>query len=568
MIDSRPSDILTELIRREEERILATLPGERRWGLLELVRAIDHYLVYVLGLDEKNREEEIQSERWDLYRYGQSKAVSLFTDRSSTLPGPSLTRSERAHQQWADAVIYSCGRLGICEMVLNLHRYGLVELSMPSPKAIHATVCLQEVGVEALEANELRIFPEIAAEMDQQVRDQNMAIRPSILELMSPLVSLWQEHFLQYDTNPDIDSYFRTQGLLWARSHYEPGQDAFPPNATFGDLPFMLYKEAVVEVIGWVLKHIAFSSLLRSKHTHLDMRNLLTVTTGENRLHGYLSDAFDITEREARQVLDTLKLTPENIQAHMSEPVVDIAPFLNINSTTVVFSIAGTLSSPFDFMLAELYRRYRRDWDHAVNGREEHFRRELYDLFPTRRFATAEKPLQLRNEGVVATDIDAAVFDTTTGTLGLFQLKWQDPFGTSMRKRNSKMMNFLEETNQWVSKVSSILLENPKALDHLLGERAVRIHHTKRIQLFVIGRHFSHFSGGAYRDSKAAWGTWPQVLRLFKESHMGSDPLTWLHEMLQEQSPSLRTPIITEAYEMQVGEYRIRYDPVSTERDP
>ena len=568
MIDSKPSDILTELIRREEERILASLPGERRWGLLELVRAIDHYLVFVLGLDEKNQEEEIDSERWDLFRYGQSKAVSLFTDRSSTLPGPSLTRSARAHQEWADAVIHSCGRLGICEMVLNLHRYGLVELSMPSSKEIHAMGVLQEVGVEALEANELRIFHEIAAEMDQQIRDQTMAIRPSILELMSPLVSPWQEHFLQYDTNPDIDSYFRFQGLLWARSHYEPGQDAFPPNATFGDLPFMLYREVVVEVIGWVLKHIAFSSLLRSKHTHLDMRNLLTVTTGENRLHGYLSDAFDITEMEARQVLDTLKLTPDNIQAHTSEPVVDIAPFLNINSTTVVFSIAGTLSSPFDFMLAELYRRYRRDWDHAVNGREEHFRRELYDLFPTPRFATAEKPLKLRNEGVVATDIDAAVFDTTTGTLGLFQLKWQDPFGTSMRKRNSKMMNFLEETNRWVSTVSSILLENPKALDHLLGERAVRIQDTKRIQLFVMGRHFSHFSSGAYRDSRAAWGTWPQVLRLFKESHMGSDPLTWLHDMLQEQSPSLRTPITTEAYEMQVGEYRIRYDPVSTERGP
>ena len=568
MIDSSPSDILTELIRREEERILATLPGERRWGLLELVRAIDHYLVYVLGLDEKNREEEIDSERWDLFRYGQSKAVSLFTDWSSTLPGPSLTRSARPHQEWADAVIASCGRLGICEMVLNLHRYGLVELSMPSPKAIHATVGLQEVGVEALEANELRVFHEIAAEMDHQVRDQSIAIRASILELMSPLVSPWQEHFLQYDTNPDIDSYFRIQGLLWARSHYEPGQDAFPPDATFGDLPFMLYRDAVVEVIGWVLKHIAFSSLLRSKHTHLDMRNLLTVTTGENRLHGYLSDAFDITEMEARQVLDTLKLTPENIQAHTSEPVVDIAPFLNINSTTVVFSISGTLSSPFDFMLAELYRRYRKDWDHAVNGREEHFRRELYGLFPSPRFVRADKPLKLRNEGVVLTDIDAAVFDTTTGTLGLFQLKWQDPFGTSMRKRNSKMLNFLEETNQWVSTVSSILLENAKALDHLFGERAVRILDTKRIQMFVIGRHFSHFSGGAYRDSRAAWGTWPQVLRLFKESDMGSDPIAWLHDMLQEQSPALRTPITTEAYEMQVGEYWIRYDPVSTERGP
>ena len=47
---------------------------------------------------------------------------------------------------------------------------------MPSPKAIHATVSLREAGIEAVEANELRIFREIAGEMDQQIRDQNMAI--------------------------------------------------------------------------------------------------------------------------------------------------------------------------------------------------------------------------------------------------------------------------------------------------------------------------------------------------------------------------------------------------------
>ena len=78
MIDSSPSDNLARIIREEEDRILGTLPGERRWGLLELIRAIDYYFVYVLGLDGEKREEEIESERWDLYRHGQNKAISLF----------------------------------------------------------------------------------------------------------------------------------------------------------------------------------------------------------------------------------------------------------------------------------------------------------------------------------------------------------------------------------------------------------------------------------------------------------------------------------------------------------
>ena len=563
-MDLSPSEILTSIIRDEEKRLLGSLPGERRWGLLELVRAIDYYFIYVLGLDEKKRQEEIDSERWDLYRHGQSKAVSLFVDQSSISQGASLTRSTPVHQQWADAVIQSCGRLAICEAILALHRYGLVELSMPSPRTIHVKVGQRDLGVEPLEANERRIFGDLAEEIDQHIRDQLRAIRPDILALMAPLVSPWERHFIQYDTIPEVDSYFHDQGHLWARTHYQPGQDAFPPQATFGDLPFELYREGVVHVISWTLKHIAFCGILLSRETHLDWRNVLTITKSESQLQSDLSVALGVTEAEARQVLDTLRLMPENVSAHTSEPVVDIAPFLNINSGGVIHSIAGVLGSPFDFMLSELNRRYPADWDHAVDQREEVFRNELNGLFPTARFVRAERPLRLKNEGATVTDIDAALFDASTGTLGLFELKWQDPFGASMKKRNSKMKNFLTETNRWVSTVSSNLNHSPTALVSLIGERAARKFDKEGIHLFVIGRHFSHFSGGVYRDPRAAWGTWPQMLRLLKESQVGNDPIAWLHKTLQEQSPSLKTPIIVREYETQIGGYQIKYGPALT----
>ena len=564
MTDSKPSDILTGIIRREEEHLLASLPGERRWGLLELVRAIDYYFVYVLGLNEKRREEEIDKERWDLYRHGQRKAVSLFVDQSSILAGASLTRSTPVHQQWADAVIQSCGRLGICEMLLDLHKYDLVELSMPTPGTIHAKVGQRELGVEPLEANERSIFGDLAEEIDQHVRDQLLAIRPGIMALMSPLVSSWEEHFIQYDTLPEVDSFFHGQGHLWARAHYQPGQDAFPPQATFGDIPFEVYREGVVHVISWTLKHLAFCGLLLSREPQLDWRNVLTITKSESQLQSDLAVALGVSEVEARQVLDTLKVMPENVDAHTSEPAVDIAPFLSINSGVVVHSIAGVLGSPFDFMLSELNRRYPTDWDHAVNEREEVFRKELYGLFPTERFVRAERPLKLKDEGATATDIDAALFDASTGTLGLFQLKWQDPFGASMKKRNSKMKNFLTETNRWVSTVSSTLNHSPTALVSLIGERAARDFEREGIRLFVIGRHFSHFSGGVYRDPRAAWGTWPQMLRLLKESQVGNDPIAWLHQTLQEQSPSIKTPITVREYETQIGGYRVKYGPALT----
>ena len=563
MTDFSALDILRDYIRQGENRVLANLPYERRWGLLEIVRAADHYFIHCLGLNEEDREEEMQSERRHLHRYGQCKAISLFVDQSCIAVGPSLSRSVRATQEWAEAVIQNCGRLGSCEMLIELHKYGLMDLSMPSPGVIHAKTADGQVGVEYVEASEFRIFKDLAAEIDGRLREQNASAESNITDQMSLLVSPWREHFIQYQASPDIDAYFQTQGLLWARGHYEPGQDAFQPHATFGGVPFALYKNAVVEVLGWALKHIGFCKILIAKYPNLDLRNVLTVTMAETCLWDWLSAALDITTDEASQIMGTLKLTPNNKEAHLLAPAVNVPPFLNINSDTVVHSIAGTLSRPFDFMVAELQRQYPRDWDYAVNEREDYFRNELYNLFPTQRFIKPLKPLKLKNEDKITTDIDAVVFDTATGTLGLFQLKWQDPFGTSMRKRNSKMMNFLDEANRWISVVSSSLSDNPKTIEDLVVGHGGNDTVVRKTHLFVLGRHFSHFSGEALQDSRAAWGLWPQLLRSFRESYKSSDPITCLYEMLQSRSPLLRTPSAIESYELQIGKCRIVFDPVA-----
>ena len=85
----------------------------------------------------------------------------------------------------------------------------------------------------------------------------------------------------------------------------------------------------------------------------------------------------------------------------------------------------------------------------------------------------------------------------------------------------------------------------------------------RRAHLFVIGRHFSHFSGDINPNSGAAWGMWPQVLRLFRELRTGSDPITWLYEMLVSEAPHRRIPTAVDGYKMQLGEYCVIYDPIA-----
>lgn len=99
------------------------------------------------------------------------------------------------------------------------------------------------------------------------------------------------------------------------------------------------------------------------------------------------------------------------------------------------------------------------------------------------------------------------VLDKRNGVLGLFQLKWQDPFGSSMRERESKERNFVAPTNRWIDIVHSRDSEGGAA------QLALRFGFPKRLAasvkdvlLFVIGRYFSCFSDGTVRDRRAAWG--------------------------------------------------------------
>jgi hypothetical protein len=63
----------------------------------------------------------------------------------------------------------------------------------------------------------------------------------------------------------------------------------------------------------------------------------------------------------------------------------------------------------------------------------------------------------------------------------------------------------------------------------------------KRIRLSFIGRNISNFSDGGVLDERAAWGHWPQVLRLARETKLRRSD-RGLFEALKEDTPKLRLP--------------------------
>lgn len=109
----------------------------------------------------------------------------------------------------------------------------------------------------------------------------------------------------------------------------------------------------------------------------------------------------------------------------------------------------------------------------------------------------------------------------------------------------------------------------PQQIATELGLRPFGVERAANIRLFVLGRHFAHFSGDFKPDERAAWGLWPKVLRLVKEryelvdrsdvlqvsrsSDNYADGIEWLFHALRNDSPTLKRLPIDGEHEVKLG---------------
>src|SRR5690606_3423498 len=112
---------------------------------------------------------------------------------------------------------------------------------------------------------------------------------------------------------------------------------------------------------------------------------------------------------------------------------------------------------------------------------------------------------KLRKGSKIVTDVDAAVFDRTSGDLALFQLKWQDFLTNDVRALRSRSSNLVREIDEWADKVMEWILKRSVAD---LGD-AMRINSRKhrpilRIFLFAISRTVARVQGYGYSSKHEA----------------------------------------------------------------
>ncbi|MBA2712883.1 MAG: hypothetical protein H0U55_04915 [Rubrobacteraceae bacterium] len=395
------------------------------------------------------------------------------------------------------------------------------------------------IGIEVAEREHFAWLKDLIIEKQEPELHHLTTRQAAIARAMAGFVRPWRDHYIAYETTPAIDSYFEDLGILHARTLL--GQDSFPGHALFGGHEFNLYRATAGILAGIALKHRNFCYALLNKQPEIEPRNIFAIPRPVEDMIQDFAFVLGVDGAMARQALETLTLTVDNKSHHCASSSAGyFAPLITVGREHVLLSTLGCLDSPFYFMLGELRRRYRADWDKATNLREEVFRRELYQLFPLPHMLEIQRSIMVRANGKTVTDIDALVFDRNAGVLGLFQLKWQDPFGGSLRQRASRKKNFFGGANGWVEGVDQWIRNRDLAeIGQALGMKRTDASRIRQVRLFVIGRNFSNFSGNDIPDERAAWGLWPQVLRLVHDKPGNPNPVDALFRALKEDAPAL-----------------------------
>jgi hypothetical protein len=517
-------DLVTRIIREEQSKVANSwCYSDRRLGLLELCRAIDSAF---LGI-HKNAEAA------EFCREGANKALSLFIDESCDNRRTGLFPSDDKTFQWAHSELQHCGRIAVCEK-LSDYECGHLGKFVEKSGCLCFEINLKYPGIEALEEQEFWQRQASLADSQKQLKAIVASIEPKVHDRMRPLVHVWYDHYIGHDSTPEIDLYFDQCGLM--ATQHMLGHDVFADEAQFGGLPFGFYRAVVWTLAGWKLKHLHFASILHTMHPELLFQNLLTLTCDVSQLTAEIADSLQVSTSEASQALALLEVNRDNasrvlINGHAVPPLIRAA------REQYIWGIAGFLDEPFQFLLRNLRVHYESDWDRAIHDREDIFRRELYELLPQNWLVKMPRSKKLKKKnGEDLTDIDAVIIDSNSGAVGLFQLKWQDPFGHIMRERAARMGNFQSKAEYWVNSVTDYL-------EHSQDQQLKNLFECRKVKsplscyLFVLGRYFSQFSGNIRPDAKAVWSTWSQLARLAEGIRNSDNPILGLHSAISADSP-------------------------------
>ena len=541
-------NLLNNLISQEEKKLINSCPADsasKKAILYSLVRGFDTYHLFT-----KDKDKYVHH-----YEFGWLRALRLaYGDYVNEQQYP-LFRAEEKLLRFAHWFAIRSGEIEFCRKVIDFVK---AELGTATINDKRITVEFRNIGVK--EEFDNQSFHWVHDMVHQTVSKpeikKTLEEIEKIRKTMRGLVGKRRDHYIQYDTTNEIDDVF--EKFAYYRLLASEEKEDFSRDALFGGIPYHKYCEFVMVTYGVALKHYFFCLELYDKYEgEIDFADIITITRDRVDLIQSMACYLEISDDNAEQILDSITLCPENVEYHSDRLRGAPPPYIKIADNALLHSIVGSQVNPYDFLNYEIRRKYEKDYFNAVNEREKTFRNQLYSLFDEENCIKVDRNIIFESSKGTS-DIDAVIYDKNANVLGLFQLKWQERYGASLKERYSRISNLYPKTIEWISKVEAWINES----DTKSGMRKFGIDYCReepvKVRFFVVCRHGTFFTGHE-PDKRATWSSiWLMIKVLSQIPRNIPNKLEMLHDLLYREYLSLSdTPKSPDEDLFNIGEYEI-----------
>jgi hypothetical protein len=530
---------LRHAINQAQQRLRASVPLDREAALLALQRARDR-LVDRPGFEPQ--ADLVTGRR--LADAGGNLALRLCLEATTDDAHGVPVVPGSGWDDWAEHFLGQCAGVAEAELVLAHCETGFMRLVDDGAGTFDAWIATKRAPASWLERADLDWWAGWLAKQREP-------------ELPRPALTPDRRHTQRVPgTRPNamgeerewgaVD-YDRLAGTSLKMMAYQLG---YQPDATIGGCSIQIYGDVLRLLIAWALR--------ARDHTEG------AVPQSEQGLIATLASALDVDPAVTSRAVSSFTLDRDNAAWHAAVPGVAAAPLVRVAPDHLAWSLHGLTTEPFFFLTRELRRRYTEEYHNSAVLREDVFRQDLYALFADKRFVTSAGRIALRREGGdVRTDIDAAIFDRKTGVLGLFELKSQDPFARTTAELSRQRDNVLYANRQISGVLNWLNRHGGDALLNRVDAQTAKRFRVQKVYPFVLGRYLVHFTDGPEPDPRAAWGTWPQLLRLLEEQTMRdtANPIGSLFTRLKKATPLAYAIADAERRDIAVGDSRLVVHP-------
>jgi hypothetical protein len=504
--------------------------------MIEICRVMDYS--HVVQTFSNSAEHKLSEPDFDIMMRGWNAALGLLmpdTAHSRLVP---LMPSTPDSRSMAMTFLHQLGRSTLLKQAADLVWHGLAEadlrddaivLRMSQRSSIDHfadrldAITLQRRFGDRIAAGRFRALAEHHKVQDLEAR-------------MAALVFPWDTPhgtMIGYGAEPDIDQYFE---ILVAENTIDWRNDAgVHPDADIDGVSGAVLAAIGLLLTSFRLKHLRFVGVGVTKISHANYHMSLTIWKDVSEFRTSVAEITGLSMTVVRKALDLMTATRREHEYFLEEQTPFVPMLIEVSDNHVLFPVSSIFRNPFQGVRMLQESRSPRTQAAIRAPRERWMIEDLCHLFLGTRYLAVDQPTRLSRHGSIVTDIDAAVLDRTTGTLALFQLKWQD-FGTSeIKKQRSKAKNFVEQIDSWAAGTQGWIDEFGTAA--LCSALRLRVGNVRSILLFAIGRSASRFQSYGYvpRSAALAVCTWPQFVRLRHEIGPAAHVLPELHARVQAE---------------------------------